>query len=57
MSAWPSAKARRVFTSLKRIGWRLMPAPGSHTTTGIEMRMSWRMGSFSRILLTATAVL
>ena len=22
MSAWPSAKARRVFAALKRIGWR-----------------------------------
>jgi predicted RNA binding protein YcfA (HicA-like mRNA interferase family) len=30
MSSWPSAKARRVFAALKRIGWRHDRAVGSH---------------------------
>lgn len=30
MSAWPSAKARRVFAALKRIGWRHDHTIGSH---------------------------
>jgi predicted RNA binding protein YcfA (HicA-like mRNA interferase family) len=30
MSSWPSAKARRVFASLKRIGWRHDRTVGSH---------------------------
>ena len=30
MSSWPSAKARRVFAALKRIGWRHDRTIGSH---------------------------
>jgi predicted RNA binding protein YcfA (HicA-like mRNA interferase family) len=30
MSAWPSAKARRVLAALKRIGWRHDRTVGSH---------------------------
>ena len=30
MSVWPSAKARRVFARLKRIGWRHDHTVGSH---------------------------
>ena len=30
MSSWPSAKARRVFAALKRIGWRHGRTVGSH---------------------------
>ena len=30
MSSWPSAKARRVFASLRRIGWRHDRTVGSH---------------------------
>ena len=30
MSSWPSAKARRVFAALKRIGWRYDRTVGSH---------------------------
>jgi predicted RNA binding protein YcfA (HicA-like mRNA interferase family) len=30
MSSWPSAKARRVFAALKRIGWRHDLMVGSH---------------------------
>ncbi|MEP6962219.1 MAG: type II toxin-antitoxin system HicA family toxin [Acidobacteriota bacterium] len=30
MSSWPSAKARRVFAPLKRIGWRHDRTVGSH---------------------------
>ena len=30
MSSWPSAKARRVFGALKRIGWRHDRTVGSH---------------------------
>ena len=30
MSSWPSAKARRVFAALKRIGWRHDRTVGSH---------------------------
>ena len=30
MSAWPSAKSRRVFAALKRIGWRHERTVGSH---------------------------
>ena len=32
MSTWPSAKARRVFAALLRIGWRLKRQSGSHRT-------------------------
>ena len=30
MSSWPSAKARRVFAALKRIGWHHDRTVGSH---------------------------
>ncbi len=30
MSSWPSAKARRVFAALQRIGWRHERTIGSH---------------------------
>ena len=30
MSCWPSAKARRVFAALRRIGWRHDRTVGSH---------------------------
>jgi predicted RNA binding protein YcfA (HicA-like mRNA interferase family) len=30
MSAWPSAKARRVLAALKRIGWQHDRTAGSH---------------------------
>jgi predicted RNA binding protein YcfA (HicA-like mRNA interferase family) len=30
MSSWPSAKARRVFAALKRIGWRHDRTVGFH---------------------------
>jgi len=32
VSTWPSAKARRVFAALLRIGWRLKRQSGSHRT-------------------------
>jgi len=32
MSAWPSAKARRVLAALLRIGWQLKRETGSHKT-------------------------
>lgn len=32
MSTWPSAKARRVFAALLRIGWTLKRQSGSHRT-------------------------
>ena len=30
MSNWPTAKARRVYGALRRIGWRLKRRNGSH---------------------------
>ena len=30
MSSWPSAKSRRVFAALKKIGWRHDRTAGSH---------------------------
>ncbi|MCX6546130.1 MAG: type II toxin-antitoxin system HicA family toxin [Acidobacteria bacterium] len=36
MSTWPSAKARRVFAALLRIGWRLKRQSGSHRTLSRE---------------------
>ncbi|MET0164160.1 MAG: type II toxin-antitoxin system HicA family toxin [Vicinamibacterales bacterium] len=32
MTQWPSAKARRVFSALLRIGWQLKRQSGSHRT-------------------------
>ena len=32
MSHWPSAKARRVFAALLRIGWTVKRESGSHKT-------------------------
>jgi len=32
MSQWPSAKARRVFAALLKLGWRLKRQTGSHRT-------------------------
>lgn len=32
MSAWPSAKARRVLAALLRIGWRVKRQSGSYRT-------------------------
>ena len=36
MSTWPSAKARRVFAALLRIGWKLKRQSGSHRTLSRE---------------------
>jgi predicted RNA binding protein YcfA (HicA-like mRNA interferase family) len=38
MSHWPSAKARRVYAALLKIGWQLKRQTGSHRTL-------WREGS------------
>jgi predicted RNA binding protein YcfA (HicA-like mRNA interferase family) len=32
MSAWPSAKAKRVLAALFRLGWQIKRRSGSHTT-------------------------
>lgn len=32
MNQWPSAKARRVFAALLKLGWRLKRQTGSHRT-------------------------
>ncbi len=32
MSPWPSVKAKRVYTALLRLGWRLKRQTGSHRT-------------------------
>jgi predicted RNA binding protein YcfA (HicA-like mRNA interferase family) len=32
VTTWPSAKARRVFAALLRLGWRLRRQSGSHRT-------------------------
>ena len=32
MSSWPSAKARRVFAALLKIGWQVKRQSGSHRT-------------------------
>jgi predicted RNA binding protein YcfA (HicA-like mRNA interferase family) len=32
MSQWPSAKARRVYAALVKLGWRLKRQTGSHRT-------------------------
>ena len=32
MTAWPSAKARRVLAALMRIGWQVRRQSGSHKT-------------------------
>lgn len=44
MSAWPSAKARRVFAALKRIGWSHNRTVGSHK---IMKREGWADYPFS----------
>jgi predicted RNA binding protein YcfA (HicA-like mRNA interferase family) len=36
VSTWPSAKARRVFAALLRIGWTLKRQSGSHRTLSRE---------------------
>jgi predicted RNA binding protein YcfA (HicA-like mRNA interferase family) len=36
MSQWPSAKAKRVFNALLRIGWQLKRQSGSHRTLARE---------------------
>jgi len=36
VSTWPSAKARRVFAALLRIGWKLKRQSGSHRTLSRE---------------------
>ena len=36
MSRWPSTKARRVFSALVGIGWRLKRQSGSHRTMSRE---------------------
>jgi len=38
MTAWPSAKARRVLAALIRIGWQVKRQSGSHRTL---MREGW----------------
>jgi predicted RNA binding protein YcfA (HicA-like mRNA interferase family) len=32
MTAWPSTKARQVFSALQRIGWQIKRSSGSHRT-------------------------
>jgi len=44
MSQWPSAKARRVFAALKRIGWCHERTAGSHR---IMKREGWPDYPFS----------
>jgi len=44
MSSWPSAKARRVFAALKRVGWRHDRTVGSHK---IMKRDGWPDYPFS----------
>jgi len=44
MSVWPSAKARRVFAALLRIGWRRDRTVGSHK---IMKREGWPDYPFS----------
>jgi predicted RNA binding protein YcfA (HicA-like mRNA interferase family) len=34
VTRWPSAKARRVYAALLRIGWQLKRQSGSHRTLG-----------------------
>jgi predicted RNA binding protein YcfA (HicA-like mRNA interferase family) len=36
VSIWPSAKARRVYAALLRIGWQLKRQSGSHRTLSRE---------------------
>jgi predicted RNA binding protein YcfA (HicA-like mRNA interferase family) len=36
VSRWPSAKARRVFAALERLGWQLKRQTGSHRTLSRE---------------------
>lgn len=38
MSAWPSAKARRVLAALQRLGWEVKRQTGSHKTL---VRAGW----------------
>ena len=38
MSAWPSAKARRVLAALVKIGWMVKRQSGSHRTLS---RVNW----------------
>jgi len=38
MSQWPSAKARRVYAALLKLGWQLKRQSGSHRTL-------WREGA------------
>jgi predicted RNA binding protein YcfA (HicA-like mRNA interferase family) len=44
MSFWPSAKARRVFAALRRIGWRHARTAGSHR---IMKKDGWKDYPFS----------
>ena len=44
MSGWPSTKARRVLTALKRIGWEHDRTVGSHC---ILKKSGWRDYPFS----------
>lgn len=44
MSAWPAAKARRVFAALRRIGWRHDRTVGSHK---IMKKDGWKDYPFS----------
>lgn len=36
MSNWPSSKAKRVLSALRRIGWRIKRESGSHKTMSRE---------------------
>ena len=36
MSQWPSAKAKRVFAALLKLGWQLKRQTGSHRTLSRE---------------------
>jgi len=36
MSQWPSAKARRVYAALLKLGWQLKRQSGSHRTLSRE---------------------
>jgi predicted RNA binding protein YcfA (HicA-like mRNA interferase family) len=38
MSQWPSSKARHVYSTLLKLGWKLKRQTGSHRTLCIEGR-------------------
>lgn len=44
MSRWPAVKAKRLYTALLRIGWRLERESGSHKTL---VRVGWENFTFA----------